>query len=402
MASRFDTYGKHKKWKGPSSYKKKTTSNKEKTTSNKEGRGKVPLLNKNTRQAYEDKYLNLTKSQKQKNYQKYGNIHGYDPYKESNKIHYTDTTGMDPRDAQRANQAWQKQEDVNEWLQGREDIRNQMKARVKGGDSSLDKDSFREATHGYKDGIFGLNFGGDEILTYDPVKREMVRDKLRLGMSQDDDYYDYFAGEGGLRSLNPQMMDEINPAGSGSFVRNMITKGFGAPSYAAKGLSTLTGPAREKLGDVFSKFKESDFVEDFKGVKDAPGEFINLLNNMGGVNNQFTAPQAVTERYTNPMAGGDRFDDIFQEQEFDEYEIKPFAGMMPQIPETNVNQFGYRGSAAGMNRDSEAFQDMKNMYNFYNQGYEYNQGGIASLNVDFNSDPNYQALKQTNNYMGGF
>ena len=35
---------------------------------------------------------------------------------------------------------------------------------------------------------------------------------------------------------------------------------------------------------------------------------------------------------------------------------------------------------------------------YYNQGYGYNQGGIASLNVD----PQYSMLKQSNDFMGGF
>ena len=362
---------------------------------------------------YEKKYVNLTKAQRQSNKQKYGNETGYDPYRKSHTIKRsglefepprsffdrgTVSSPVDPKSNYLANQAWRKQQNVNQWLDEREDRRNQMKARVKGGDSSLTPKSFREATHGYKDGLLGLNFGGDNILTYDPVKGENVRDKLRLGMSQDDDYYDYFAGEGGLRSLNPQMMDEINPAGSGSFVRNMITKGFGAPNYAAEGLASLTDPAREKLGDVFSEFKESDFVEDFKGLKDAPGEVLNMLNNIGGVDRQFTAPQEVTERYVNPAAQIDRMDNIFQEDEINSperiFKLPLTDGKqrhtfqnIPFHPDAPWNQFGNY-----LIQDPQLGQYATQMAN----------GGLASLNVDFNSDPNYQALKQTNNYMGGF
>lgn len=399
MASRFDTYGKHKDWKGPSSYKKKTTSNK----GSKTGKGSNTDNQKSqhsttSRQEYEDKYLNLTKGEKQKNYQKYGNTSGYDPYKKSNKIKHIDTTGMDPKDAYRANQAsgYDKQQKVNDWLREREIKRNKMEGRFKAGDPSLSKEGFREKIAGYKDGIFGLNFGGEEILTRNPITGEMERDKLRSGMSPDDSYSDYMSG---LYTLNPPMMDKVNPAGTGALIEKLLTKGLGVPDYVAEGLASFTEPAREKLGDLWSQAKESDFVEDVRGLTKAPGEFINML---GGANNQFTAPQEVTERYINPAAGMDRFDDIFQEQEFDEYGIKPFKGLMPQLPETNVNKFGYKGSAGGMDPQSEAYQDMRNMRDFYNQGYGYNQGGIASLDVDFNSDPNYQALKQTNNYMGGF
>ena len=91
---------------------------------------------------YEKKYKNLTKAQKQKNYQKTGSETGFDPYKRSNTIEYRDNEKMDARDKNLANQAYQKQQDVNQFLDKREALREHMAGRVMGGDPTLDKKEF--------------------------------------------------------------------------------------------------------------------------------------------------------------------------------------------------------------------------------------------------------------------
>ena len=205
---------------------------------------------------YEKKYKNLTKAQKQKNYQKTGSETGFDPYKRSNTIEYRDNEKMDARDRYLANQAYQKQQDVNQFLDKREALREHMAGRVMGGDPTLDKKEFQKKIKGYTDGVLGLNIGAkyaDPV--WDPVKRQYVRDKLRLGLGSND-YFDYMQG---LHNLNPKKMDTINPWGSGATVRKMITKGFGAPKYGidqlGKGYNWLkenTGEAGQMIDDIDS------------------------------------------------------------------------------------------------------------------------------------------------------
>ena len=205
---------------------------------------------------YEKKYKNLTKAQKQKNYQKTGSETGFDPYKRSNTIEYRDNEKMDARDRYLANQAYQKQQDVNQFLDKREALREHMAGRVMGGDPTLDKKEFQKKIKGYTDGVLGLNIGAkyaDPV--WDPVKRQYVRDKLRLGLGSND-YFDYMQR---LQNLNPKKMDTINPWGSGTTVRKMITKGFGAPNYGidqlGKGYNWLkenTGEAGQMIDDIDS------------------------------------------------------------------------------------------------------------------------------------------------------
>ena len=205
---------------------------------------------------YEKKYKNLTKAQKQKNYQKTGSETGFDPYKRSNTIEYRDNEKMDARDRYLANQAYQKQQDVNQFLDKREALREHMAGRVMGGDPTLDKKEFQKKIKGYTDGVLGLNIGAkyaDPV--WDPVKRQYVRDKLRLGLGSND-YFDYMQR---LQNLNPKKMDTINPWGSGATARKMITKGFGAPKYGidqlGKGYNWLkenTGEAGQMIDDIDS------------------------------------------------------------------------------------------------------------------------------------------------------
>ena len=271
----------------------------------------------------------------------------------------------------------------NQFLVDQNERRNQMLKDFKAG-NKVNKSDFT----GYTGGLFGLRAGNFE---------DTGQPKLREGLTGDQ-YHNYMRQ---LFNENPEKMRNLFPVGSGKIAANIFTPApFKALSKMAGdvggGIKDYGSMLLEKGSDLGStmleKGRESDL---YQMGSDLPLFLKKFLNS----NPEVVNPE-VEKRYINPnmMAGEDRFDDIFQEQEFDEYQIHPFAGMMPQIPDTNVNEFGYRGSVLGMNPDSEAFQDMKNMRDFYNQGYGYNQGGIASLNVD----PQYSMLKQSNDFMGGF
>ena len=240
---------------------------------------------------------------------------------------------------------------------------------------------------GYTGGLFGLRAGNFE---------DTGQPKLREGLTGDQ-YHNYMRQ---LFNENPEKMRNLFPVGSGKIAANLFTPApFKALSKMAGdvggGIKDLGSTMLEKGSDLGStmleKGRESDL---YQMGSDLPLFLKKFLNS----NPEVVNPE-VEKRYINPnmMAGEDRFDDIFQEQEFDEYQIHPFAGMMPQIPDTNVNRFGYKGTASDQ-MGSEAFYDMKDMFDGYRQGYRYNQGGIASLNVD----PQYSMLKQSNDFMGGF
>ena len=301
------------------------------------------------------------------------------------------TKGGDARSNYLIKQSLQPLINKNQFLVDQNERRNQMLKDFKAG-KKVNKSDFT----GYTGGLFGLRAGNFE---------DTGQPKLREGLTGDQ-YHNYMRQ---LFNENPEKMRNLFPVGSGKVAAAIFTPaplkafakmagdvGGGIKDYGSRLLekgSDLGSTMLEKGSDLGStmleKGRESDL---YQMGSDLPLFLKKFLNS----NPEVVNPE-VEKRYINPNMG-DRFDDIFQEQEFDEYQIDPFAGMMPQIPETNVNEFGYRGSVLGMNPDSEAFQDMKNMRDFYNQGYGYNQGGIASLNVD----PQYSMLKQSNDFMGGF
>jgi|TARA_R110001606_G_scaffold375903_1_gene534346 hypothetical protein len=270
----------------------------------------------------------------------------------------------------------------NQFLVDQNERRNQMLKDFKAG-NKVNKSDFT----GYTGGLFGLRAGNFE---------DTGQPKLREGLTGDQ-YHNYMRQ---LFNENPEKMRNLFPVGSGKIAANIFTPApFKALSKMAGdvggGIKDYGSMLLEKGSDLGStmleKGRESDL---YQMGSDLPLFLKKFLNS----NPEVVNPE-VEKRYINPnmMAGEDRFDDIFQEQEFDEYQIHPFAGMMPQIPDTNVNRFGYKGTASDQ-MGSEAFYDMKDMFDGYRQGYRYNQGGIASLNVD----PQYSMLKQSNDFMGGF
>ena len=219
-----------------------------------------------TETPYDKKYTNLTKAQRQSNKQRTGSETGFDPYRKSNVIPYVDTTNMDAKDAYRINSAWRKQQKVNQWLDDREDRRNEMAYRVYSDDPTLDKKEFQKQIKGYSDGLFGLNVAGNEHTTLNPVTGERERDRLRLGLGSND-YFDYMQR---LQNLNPKKMDTINPWGSGTTMRNLITKGVGKNlKYGVDQLGKGYNWLKENTGNF------GQMIDDFDSI---PG---NALKKMG-------------------------------------------------------------------------------------------------------------------------
>ena len=165
--------------------------------------------------------------------------------------------------------------------------------------------------------------------------------------------------------------------GPGSLIENYIKKG----GFLGSILSEVLGKGKDLAMDKMEDIKDyvSSLTSNNQGVM-ATEEVADVQGPLTGENKfrenlAMGDPLDLFDQY-NIYGSTNPYKKAAQEKlNTDGFGLMPFANMMDQSIPTNVNQFGYTGTAAGMDSQSEAFQDMKNMRDFYNQGYEYNNGG---------------------------
>ena len=182
------------------------------------------------------------------------------------------------------------------------------------------------------------------------------------------------------------------------------------PSDAIQNFIKKGGILGNILSSIFDKGKETG-IEAIEKVKEVftPGGGVTEV--MGEVQGPLTGP----DKFRKNLAAGDPlglFDQyniygsvnpykmaaakkLEQQNNMDGFGLMPFAAMMPNVTPTNVNQFGYAGTVANMDPSSEAFQDMKNMRDFYNQGYNYNLANGGGLFPQPANDPIINSFNKT-------
>jgi hypothetical protein len=162
--------------------------------------------------------------------------HTYDPTKVSRTIQHVDTTGMNAKDAYRANQAFFAQQANNEKIIAQNARRRAVEeAFHKRG--NVNRSDFTGKVEG--SGIFGTNIGA----------KYSGKPKLREGLTGNE-YHDWMRK---LYDVNPPMMEQIFPWGSGKTVRDLAS--MTGPGRLLKGIGSVgrdvAGAMGEGLGKIF-------------------------------------------------------------------------------------------------------------------------------------------------------
>ena len=204
---------------------------------------------------------------------------------------------------------------------------------------------------------------------------EIVDFREQSGM--DGKEYSDFLEKIRVRGGDERFYDAGFTKGPSSLIENYIKKG----GILGNILSQVLGQGKDLAMDKMEDIKDyvSSLTSNNQGVM-ATEEVADVQGPLTGENKfrenlAMGDPLDLFDQY-NIYGSTNPYKQAAQEKlNMDGFGLMPFANMMDQSIPTNVNQFGYTGTVAGMDPQSEAFQDMKNMRDFYNQGYEYNNGG---------------------------
>jgi len=204
---------------------------------------------------------------------------------------------------------------------------------------------------------------------------EIVDFREQSGM--DGKEYSDFLEKIKVRGGDERFYDAGFTKGPSSLIENYIKKGGILGNILSKVLGQGKDLAMDKMEDI--KDYVSSLTSNNQGVM-ATEEVSDVQGPLTGENKfrenlAMGDPLDLFDQY-NIYGSTNPYKQAAQEKlNTDGFGLMPFANMMDQSIPTNVNKFGYTGTVAGMDPQSEAFQDMKNMRDFYNQGYEYNNGG---------------------------
>jgi hypothetical protein len=204
---------------------------------------------------------------------------------------------------------------------------------------------------------------------------EIVDFREQSGM--DGKEYSDFLEKIRVRGGDERFYDAGFTKGPSSLIENYIKKG----GILGNILSQVLGQGKDLAMDKMEDIKDyvSSLTSNNQGVM-ATEEVADVQGPLTGENKfrenlAMGDPLDLFDQY-NIYGSTNPYKQAAQEKlNMDGFGLMPFANMMDQSIPTNVNQFGYTGTVAGMDPQSEAYQDMKNMRDFYNQGYEYNNGG---------------------------
>lgn len=204
---------------------------------------------------------------------------------------------------------------------------------------------------------------------------EIVDFREQSGM--DGQEYSDFLEKIKVRGGDERFYDAGFTKGPSSLIENYIKKGGILGNILSQVLGQGKDLAMNKMEDI--KDYVSSLTSNNQGVM-ATEEVADVQGPLTGENKfrenlAMGDPLDLFDQY-NIYGSTNPYKKAAQEKlNMDGFGLMPFANMMDQSIPTNVNQFGYTGTIAGMDPQSEAFQDMKNMRDFSNQGYEYNNGG---------------------------
>ena len=195
----------------------------------------------------------------------------YDPNKVSHAIQ--ETTGLSGRDAHLANQAFRAQTANNERIIAQNAKRRAVEEAFhrKG---NVNKSDFTGKVEG--SGIFGTNIGA----------KYSGKPKLREGLTSDE-YHNWMRK---LNKINPPMMEQLFPWGSGKTARNIVTMATPA-KYLGIGANWFKDQAMDIGSNLKDLATESTMVqnisEDWKNRKkgDGLGGFVEDALNMVGIGN---------------------------------------------------------------------------------------------------------------------
>ncbi len=174
----------------------------------------------------------------------------YNPNKVSHAI--KETTGLSGKDAWRANQAFRAQDENNKRIQ-EQNARRRRVEEAFARNGSVSKGDF---TGNMGDGIFGLNTGR---------ATPTGRPKLREGLTSNE-YGDWMRK---LYKVNPSMMEQIFPWGSGKTARGIMKLATPAPlkmigklakdalTAGGKGIATVFPGMTQDLSFEYDKFKKN-------------------------------------------------------------------------------------------------------------------------------------------------
>ncbi|HAT66704.1 MAG TPA: hypothetical protein DCS66_19295, partial [Flavobacteriaceae bacterium] len=195
----------------------------------------------------------------------------YDPNKVSHAIQ--ETTGLSGRDAHLANQAFRAQTANNQRIQAQNAKRRAVEEAFHR-QGNINRSDFTGKVEG--SGIFGTNIGA----------KYSGKPKLREGLTSDE-YHNWMRK---LNKINPPMMEQLFPWGSGKTARNIVTMATPA-KYLGIGANWL----KDKTMDTASNLKNlatkstmvENITEDWKNRKkgDGLGGFVEDALNMVGIGN---------------------------------------------------------------------------------------------------------------------
>ena len=235
----------------------------------------------------------------------------YNPNKVSHVI--KETTGLTGRDAHLANQAFRSQTANNQRIQAQNAKRRAVEEAFHR-QGNVNRSDFTGKVEG--SGIFGTNIGA----------KYSGKPKLREGLTSDE-YHDWMRN---LYDINPSMMEQLFPWGSGKTARGIAT--LATPlKYLEKG-ANLFGNQLSNVGQGIKDalpegigFEANRFMQNLDGVK---GRFWDDLQSMLGINqnpNQNLADvktTQTTEDIISPAAlsrtdsvEAPQYNDIFQPDE---------------------------------------------------------------------------------------